>query len=195
MARKSPQKQSQPRFNPQWHTFADCYLANGFNGTKAAIEAGYAPKGAHVQASRLLKNAKVIDYIESRMKALSMRADEVIYRLSEHGRGDLRDFAGLTIGELKEHPKGWLIKKVKSSTRVLLDGSLEQKVELEIHDPQAALALMAKIRKLLVERVDHTTAGMPLDWRAEALAAGVNPDLLKEQRVQELMQALQKDIL
>jgi phage terminase small subunit len=31
------------------------YVENGGNGTKAAIEAGYGPKGAHVRASELLR--------------------------------------------------------------------------------------------------------------------------------------------
>lgn len=38
------------------------------NGKKAAIEAGYAEKSAEVTASRLLRNAKVKEYIEARKK-------------------------------------------------------------------------------------------------------------------------------
>ena len=39
--------------------FAYAYIANGNNGTKAAIEAGFSPKSAHVAASQLLKDPKV----------------------------------------------------------------------------------------------------------------------------------------
>lgn len=39
-----------------------------FNGTRAAIRAGYAKSGAHVQATRLLKNAKGIAYMAQLQK-------------------------------------------------------------------------------------------------------------------------------
>lgn len=48
--------------NEQQMKFAEFYLDFN-NGTTAAIKAGYAQGGAHVTASRLLKNVKVRDYI------------------------------------------------------------------------------------------------------------------------------------
>jgi phage terminase small subunit len=39
--------------------FVAAYLSNGFNATKAAVKAGYAPDSAHVEGCRLLRNAKV----------------------------------------------------------------------------------------------------------------------------------------
>ena len=39
--------------------FVAAYLSNGFNATKAAVKAGYAPDSAHVEVCRLLRNAKV----------------------------------------------------------------------------------------------------------------------------------------
>lgn len=39
--------------------FVTHYLSNGFNGTQAAISAGYSEKGAAVQADRLLRNANI----------------------------------------------------------------------------------------------------------------------------------------
>ena len=38
------------------------YLRNGGNGTEAAISAGYSPKAAAVQASRLLSDDKILAY-------------------------------------------------------------------------------------------------------------------------------------
>ena len=43
--------------------FVAAYLANGFNATKAAISAGYAPGSAYAEGSRLLRNPKVADTI------------------------------------------------------------------------------------------------------------------------------------
>ncbi|MCL9971119.1 terminase small subunit [Anoxybacillus kestanbolensis] len=52
--------------------FADEYLID-LNATQAAIRAGYSPRSAAEQASRLLKNAKVRAYIDERMAELSKR--------------------------------------------------------------------------------------------------------------------------
>lgn len=54
--------------------FAENWVKNGGNGTQAAIDAGYAPKSAHVQASRQLKNDKVRKYIEA-LRAEMWRSD------------------------------------------------------------------------------------------------------------------------
>ena len=45
--------------------FVKAYLANGRNGTQAAIAAGYSENTASSQASRLLKNVNVIKIVES----------------------------------------------------------------------------------------------------------------------------------
>lgn len=44
--------------------FAERFVTH-YNGTKAAVEAHYGVKGAHTQASRLLKNVKVKAYIDA----------------------------------------------------------------------------------------------------------------------------------
>lgn len=43
------------------------------NGTAAAIRAGYAPKSAHVAASRLIRNHKVQEALAARQRALAER--------------------------------------------------------------------------------------------------------------------------
>jgi len=53
---------------PRQQVFISNYLANGFNATKAAIDAGFSEKTADSQASRLLKNAKVRAIINARKK-------------------------------------------------------------------------------------------------------------------------------
>jgi len=65
--------------------FVNAYLANGRNATQAAIEAGYATKGAHVTASRLIRNPKVMELIERQTKKVSekveLRAETVMRSL------------------------------------------------------------------------------------------------------------------
>jgi len=47
---------------PRKYAFAQEYPLDR-NGTAAAIRAGYGPTGAHVEASRLLRNPKVADSV------------------------------------------------------------------------------------------------------------------------------------
>lgn len=55
----------------QQKQFVDFYLKNRKkNQTQAAIDAGYSKKTAHVQASQLLKNPLVLEYLEKREKQL-----------------------------------------------------------------------------------------------------------------------------
>lgn len=68
--------------------FIEEYLID-FNGTQAAIRAGYSDKGARVTAHRLLTNANVQEAIEKRINELSMSADEVIVRLTNIARNGL----------------------------------------------------------------------------------------------------------
>jgi phage terminase small subunit len=68
--------------------FAENYLTLN-NGTQAAIKAGYSQAGAHVQASVLLKNPKIQDYMEARRKE---RQDYV--------HGQLAKYAEKVVNEL-----------------------------------------------------------------------------------------------
>ena len=59
----------------------------GENATQAAIGAGYSPKTAHVQGSRMLKNVKVLSQIKNRMQdhreRCSITVDNLTAKLEE----------------------------------------------------------------------------------------------------------------
>ena len=57
------------------------YIAHKGNGTKAAIAAGYSPSGAHVEASRLLRNPKIKEKIEKLVRRHEISAERVLTRL------------------------------------------------------------------------------------------------------------------
>lgn len=67
--------------------FVEAYIANGENGTQAAVSAGYPPTGAHVQASRLLRDAKVQALLGERRAALRAKfeftAEDVLRSLAQ----------------------------------------------------------------------------------------------------------------
>jgi phage terminase small subunit len=59
--------------NPKQKKFADYYIETG-NATESYIRAGYQTEGnsAEVNASRLLRNAKVLEYIKERNEQLDV---------------------------------------------------------------------------------------------------------------------------
>lgn len=58
--------------NGRRRRFAEEYVVD-YNGTQAAIRAGYAPNSAHVEASRLLRIAKVRDAISAEEERLAVQ--------------------------------------------------------------------------------------------------------------------------
>lgn len=70
MAKKKP-KSSKPKnskLTAQQKLFVQELFKHNHNGKQAAIAAGYSEKTAEVQASRLLRNAKVLEYREELLK-------------------------------------------------------------------------------------------------------------------------------
>lgn len=55
--------------------FVEAYIANGGNATDAAIRAGYSPKTADQQGSRLLKDVKVSSLLDKRRVALCTKLE------------------------------------------------------------------------------------------------------------------------
>jgi len=78
--------------------FCRYYVSNGFNGTQAAISAGYAEDSGAVEAVRLLRNAKIADKIAELQKGTVARAKK--------GADDIYEFASrgafFDIGEVME---------------------------------------------------------------------------------------------
>lgn len=62
---------------PNQKIFVDEYVKDR-NGKRAAIAAGYSPKTAEQQASRLLRNVKVKAAIEERLLAAQKRREETL---------------------------------------------------------------------------------------------------------------------
>lgn len=167
-----------PLKNVQHEAFALEYTID-FNGTQAAIRAGYAEGSAHVTASRLLRNAKVAARIQERMAELTMTSNEALYRLSQQGRGRVVDYLGLSIEELKTHPQAHLLHKVKHTRRYIPSfdeekpDEVEDKIEYEIYNAQSAIALILKEQHLkageATEIVDD--ASLTDETRASRIAA------------------------
>nr|WP_295589833.1 terminase small subunit [uncultured Streptococcus sp.] len=83
--------------------FADEYIISG-NATGAAVKAGYSPKYANTNASKLLQNTAIKSYIDERLAQLASEKiatqEEVLTYLTSVMRGETQEQTLISIGEL-----------------------------------------------------------------------------------------------
>lgn len=152
--------------------FLDDYLSNGFNATKAALEAGYSKDTAYSQGARLLKNVEIKSAIDTFFEENSMGAKEVAWRLTSIARGDLGDVYNEKTGQIdwkkaRESGLTYLIKKVDTRTiRTTTINAKGEEVEVEViedryelHDPLKALSLIGKQHGLFIDKQEIKHSG------------------------------------
>jgi phage terminase small subunit len=141
---------------PKQALFVAHYVAC-WNATEAARRAGYAAGGIGQAAHKLLKNAEIQAAIAVALDEV-MPASEVLTRLAQHARSDIRDFLafdadGKVLGlQLDRAAPLHLVKSITPT-------KYGDKVEL--HDPQAALTQLGKYHKLWTDRIE---LGGDIDW-------------------------------
>lgn len=120
---------------PRQQQFVDEYLLD-LNATQAAIRAGYSPRTAAAQASRLLINVKVAEAItqarEERSRRLEVSKDRVLMELARIALldpADLFDAAGnlLPIHEMPEDARRTI---ASMEVHELKDGLSVQRIKL-----------------------------------------------------------------
>lgn len=128
--------------------FIDEYLTC-WNATEAARRVEYAHPNKQGPAN--LVKLGIREEIERRMAEHAMPAVEVLARLTEQARADIRDLFDFDddgkMSGLKLHRDAPL-HLIRSITPT------RQGIKIEVHDQQGALALLAKAHGLLVERLD-----------------------------------------
>lgn len=138
-----------------------------FNGTQAAIRAGYAERSAQEIGSENLLKPMISDAIAARLKELSMSSEEAVKRLTEIARGSIVPFLsiaenGKVVMDLNSplaQRSLHLIKKIKQVTKKgVEDGKVVEVVnfEIELHDAKDALKTILEVhRKIgIVENTD-----------------------------------------
>lgn len=156
--------------NNRQKRFVEEYLVD-FNATQAAIRAGYSQKTARSIASALLTKLDISEAISERL----MSADEVIARLTDIARGDIKDLMHISSmgyelellakdddGIFKVNPHTKLIKKIKQKVTTIMprnqDGEEKEIVEtdLELYSALDALALLGRHYKLFTDKTELT---------------------------------------
>lgn len=82
------------KLNPRHKLFADLYIKNGRNGSKAALDAGYAENSAPFTASEILARPEVKEYVNSKLEKLSEKieisAEKILQEYAKIAFYDLR---------------------------------------------------------------------------------------------------------
>ena len=112
------------KLTPKQMRFVDEWLID-FNGTQAAIRAGYSEKTAAATAARLLRNVNIPNEISRRQKDLQRRTEvtqeRVVMELARVAFADATDF-------------------VQVETRIINRGDIEVPLDLAVHKETAELS-------------------------------------------------------
>lgn len=160
---------------PKQRLFVQHYMAC-FNGTQAAILAGYSEKTARFIASENLTKPNIRAAIKEATREI-MPAAEVVQRLADQARGSLQFFMRrdgdneLTGFDLGEDKPLHLIRKLKMTRRREKgrdkdDDAVIETIDIEIYDAHAALVDIGKMHGLFVDRTEMHHTGLTPDKAA-----------------------------
>lgn len=136
-----------------------------FNGTQAAIRAGYSKRSAAETASEILRKSNIAEALQAELSNMGMVANEILGRLTLQARADISEFVefgsepvidktGTHVGDRQViHVKvdafkqyGHLVKSVSPAH----GGGFR----VEMYSAQEALELLGKAQRLFVEQFD-----------------------------------------
>ncbi len=171
--------------------FVDYWIAERYNGTKAAELAGYkgSPATLAVVASENLRKPNIQAAITERLQARHLSADQVLDMLADHAMATLADFldietfgagdeaimiASLNLGKAAKSGKLHQIQKITFHDETGMVKSLE------LVDRQHAIDQIGRYKKLFTDRVEV------FDWRKEVEEAGLSTGDVFQQLVNQL---------
>lgn len=133
-----------------YERFCQEYVTH-YNGSKAAIAAGYAVAGARVKASQLLTKgniqARIRELQEELAKRCGITAEMVVNELAAIGFSNVQDFiaAGNLITDISQMPEetARAVKSIKRSVTEF-EGGEKTVVSFELHDKVSALEKLAR---------------------------------------------------
>lgn len=140
--------------------FVEHYLVC-WNASEAARRAGYSEHSAREIGRQNLTKLDISREIQARIAEVAMTADEVLVRLADQARGNLEQFVDVEgdvprfdLKAAKAAKKLHLVRKMKTSTRMIEGETLGVDVEIELYDAQAALVHLGKHHKLFTEKIE-----------------------------------------
>lgn len=132
--------------NEKQKRFVSEYIID-LNAKQAAIRAGYSPKGAEPQASRLLSNAKIqveiAKAMEDRGKRTGITQDRVLAELSAIAFAKATDYVEVDDdGSVKIKPTAELTDEQKKAIASIKEGA--NGIEIKLVDKTKALEMLSR---------------------------------------------------
>ena len=132
--------------NEKQKRFVSEYIID-LNAKQAAIRAGYSPKGAEPQASRLLSNAKIqveiAKAMEDRGKRTGITQDRVLAELSAIAFAKATDYVEVADnGSVKIKPTAELTDEQKKAIASIKEGA--NGIEIKLTDKTKALEMLSR---------------------------------------------------
>ena len=151
------------RLTTKQRLFVAEYLTD-FNATAAYRRAGYTARGnsAEVNASRLLRNAKVAaaidEAIEERLKALGVTSYRVLEELSRLGFSDLRDYVEWGSDGVRLKESADLTDEAAAAVAQVSQTASQHgdSIKVKLHDKKGSLELLGKHLKLFTDKQEHS---------------------------------------
>ncbi|MGI4736102.1 MAG: terminase small subunit [Janthinobacterium lividum] len=168
------------------------------SGTKAAEVAGYAKSGAHVEATRLLRNAKVRKALGEQLKDTAPSTEEIALRWDRVSRSSLDDFFTKRKKEVKT-----TIKQPLAEAIAAIEEDIRHERELMERTWQVLGTSEEVQGKELLEhtqwekrrRVDMLRYEMKLERDPKAFRLIDGPPRIEEELVLDLAKAQRKGVL
>ncbi len=174
---------SAPVGRPEWATeltdrqwmFVEEYLID-LNGTQAAIRAGYAESGAAVEASRLLRNAKIASAVDSALaERPGVTRARIVEELASIAFANMQDYMqsndqGDPYLDFSDLTREQAAALAEVTVEDFTDGRGEdarnvRRVKFKLSDKQGALEKLGKALSMFKDRVD-VNHGMTNDLAA-----------------------------
>lgn len=149
--------------SPKRREFVDAYIRCKFNGTKAAIEAGYSKKTAEDQAARLLGSVGVKEAIEEKCAALAAKNDikssDVLKELASLGFSNIRNICRwsgniLTVRDSRNLPPEITAAISEIAPVQFKDGT--SGIKIKLHNKTAALEMLGRYLKMFTDKMEVT---------------------------------------
>lgn len=154
-------------FTERQRAFIEFYCADPTNGTRAALNAGYAPSCAAAESVYALKNPRVSAIIarvmNARLERTQLTVDKILHELEVLMTANISDFEtdGTTVRVRPGRPE-YLIKAVRNVEYVverLKDGTVIERVRVFLYNKETILRMAGQYHKMFSENINHNVSG------------------------------------
>ena len=157
--------------------FVDEYCID-FNGTQAAIRAGYSPNSANMQAARLLANDNVRKALDEKRLEIAeiskLKTSDVIDELKKIAFSDITQVINFNNSRAKIKSSRKLSEDAKKTIASV--SQTQNGLTIKMHDKVKALELLGRYLNIFTDRVEVEGCGLGLILNMNAPAAEKSKD-------------------